>query len=76
MFVKTLKHAKLVIQRLLDQMSPGRRWLAIDTETKPKPGFGKGSKDALIIGRADIYIWSLCYMGLLGTSSQTRTMTF
>ena len=61
MVVTTLAHGKAVVSRLLGRMPEGKRWLALDTETEAKPGFGKN--DALVINRARIVVWSACYRG-------------
>lgn len=61
MIVKTLKHGKAVFERLLDvQKKKTIRYLVLDTETQPKAGY-TGPKDALVWGRAEVVVWSLCY---------------
>jgi hypothetical protein len=59
--VTSLKHLSAVLKRFQSLWKPGRRWLVLDTETKPKPGFP--SNDALVLHRADIQFFSLCYLG-------------
>jgi DNA polymerase I-like protein with 3'-5' exonuclease and polymerase domains len=58
MIVTTLEHGRLVFESLRNAL-----WLAIDTETQNKPKF-KGKKDALVFGRTDIRLWSICYKGV------------
>ncbi len=54
--VKDIAHGRRVIARLA-----AHPWLAFDTETESFPPYGKD--DALIIGRAQIVIWSACHRG-------------
>jgi DNA polymerase I-like protein with 3'-5' exonuclease and polymerase domains len=62
MLVTTLKHAALVKKRLENYWRlTGRRYFSYDTETKPRSGFEY--KDGLVIGRADISFWSMCFQG-------------
>ncbi len=61
MIVENLEHGRAVLKRLVNLMPDNRRWLIWDTETKAKPGFAKD--DALVIGRAQIVVFSLCYCG-------------
>lgn len=62
MLVETLKHGILVFdhfRRLWDKT--GRRYMAIDTETRAIKPYPKD--DALTISRSTIRIWSVCYQG-------------
>ncbi len=62
MIVESLAHGREVLKRLT---SPLRgfplRWLVLDTETRAKAKFS--SKDALVIGRTEILVITLCRLG-------------
>lgn len=63
MIVTSLKHGKAVVKRLLSRMEKEKKFYFIsDTETQAKPGFD-GAKDAVVIGRMQIKVISVCYMG-------------
>ena len=56
MIVKTLAHARAVINRICSHSD-----FTLDTETVAAPQYDKD--DALVYGRARVKIWSLCYRG-------------
>lgn len=56
--VKDLKHGSAVLFRMFKYP-----WVVIDTETVPKPPYGKRSDDALCFGRARIKTWAVCHRG-------------
>jgi DNA polymerase I-like protein with 3'-5' exonuclease and polymerase domains len=65
MIIGSIDHAKRVLDRFYQKWEKKpqiERWLVLDTETEPRLPY-KASKDALVIGRARIKTFSLCYFG-------------
>lgn len=64
MIVATTRHGEEVMKDLYRRMQKSGQYdFAIDTETQPKHPY-TGKKDALIIGRMEIIIFSICYRGI------------
>jgi DNA polymerase I-like protein with 3'-5' exonuclease and polymerase domains len=68
MLVRTLAHGQLVINRFQKlwkynlEKFQGLSWVATDTETRARDGF-TGKKDALVVGRSQMRVFSMCYLG-------------
>lgn len=68
MIVRTLEHGQLVIDRFYaiwkNQIQQGKipfGWIATDTETAARAGWGEN--DALVIGRTQMRVFSMCFQG-------------
>ena len=64
MIVQTLEHGKKVVAHILEQVADSGKefqYVAVDTETVGMPEWAHDKKAALLIGRATIVTFSICY---------------